>query len=502
MNSFIKNPGPINLLKLLLILSFLSSCLNSNSTKNIRTIFNKYDVKSDFKDDRIKIENKFENEYLLNVTKKSYISPTIKKKYVFLASLIVLFMPIYGNEIIEINSTNPTSDPTSNPTFICPVEIVFKSEYDRHLAECIKNPPIDTFINRTYTETILACYECICDNILTDVCNINKCEQISIDTCLYEIDCLCSDLNYTALNLTLMPTLNPTEPSLSPTVNPLCAINDELSEFIDKNVEVRCNACKVAFDLDLDFGGDYCEKCNCTNLKNITNTKCSNNCIGPDQNGCTISLDCDCGFSCSPTYIPTNDPTNDPTFDPTNDPTNYPTMDPTNDPTDYPTNDPTKNPTFSRNPTTDPTNDPTTDPTNDPTADPTNDPTNDPTADPTNDPTNDPAADPTNDPTTDPTSDPTIDPTNDPSNDPTVNPTKYPTTDPSNNPTIDSAMNPVNLESKKDDDSSLAIILPIVLGVVGGFIVLLILIRLIKRYVSKQYLNVGETEYDLDTENI
>ncbi|MCP3659123.1 MAG: BspA family leucine-rich repeat surface protein [Bacteroidetes bacterium] len=96
---------------------------------------------------------------------------------------------------------------------------------------------------------------------------------------------------------------------------------------------------------------------------------------------------------------------------------------------------------------------------------------------------------------------PTMDPTEDliiiPTPNPTINLTPNPTINLTPNPTF----NPTAIQSsKKDDDSSLAIILPIVLGVVGGCIVILILIKLIKNYVTKQYLDVEETEYNLSTE--
>ncbi|MCP3660630.1 MAG: hypothetical protein GY830_10095 [Bacteroidetes bacterium] len=176
---------------------------------------------------------------------------------------------------------------------------------------------------------------------------------------------------------------------------------------------------------------------------------------------------------CKNGMFPTNDPTNDPTSDPTNDPT----IDPTNDPTIDPTNDPTS----------DPTNDPTNDPTSDPTNDPTSDPTNDPTSDPTNDPTSDPTDDPTDFPTT---SQPTTEtPTNNPTKEPTViSPTGIPTLSPT-----------LNESSSLEDDSSLEIILPIVLGVVA-ILVLLALIYFVRHRKSFQYLTVAETEYNRDLE--
>ena len=125
---------------------------------------------------------------------------------------------------------------------------------------------------------------------------------------------------------------------------------------------------------------------------------------------------------------------------------------------------------------------PTLDPTSDPTTDPTNDPTTDPTADPTTDPTNDPTGFPT---TSKPTADTDI---------PTNNPTKEPTNSLTDNPTSSPI---IRDSSSSEEDTSLEIILPVVLGVVA-ILVLLALLYIFRYRKALQYLTVSETQYDRD----
>jgi len=125
-----------------------------------------------------------------------------------------------------------------------------------------------------------------------------------------------------------------------------------------------------------------------------------------------------------PTYEPTNAPTAEPTTEPTSDPT-VPTSEPTNAPTSEPSVAPTAEPTSgpTNEPTSAPTNEPSSEPSSEPTSEPTSGPTTEPTAETTDEPTAGPTVEPTAETTDEPTAGPTVEPTSLTTVEPTVDPT-------------------------------------------------------------------------------
>ncbi|WEO78828.1 lamin tail domain-containing protein [Cryobacterium sp. SO2] len=142
-------------------------------------------------------------------------------------------------------------------------------------------------------------------------------------------------------------------------------------------------------------------------------------------------------LDCTPTPVPTTEPTPVPTTEPTAEPTPVPTTEPTAEPTPVPTTEPTAEPTPV--PTTEPTAEPTPVPTTEPTAEPTPVPTTEPTTEPTAEPSPEPTTEPTPAPTTAPSPEPTTEPSPEPSAEPTTEPSAEPTTEPTAEPTEPSA---------------------------------------------------------------
>ncbi len=160
------------------------------------------------------------------------------------------------------------------------------------------------------------------------------------------------------------------------------------------------------------------------------------------------------GFSPTPTFTPTNSPTQTSTPTPTNSPTRTPTSTPPNTATHTPTRTPTSSATNTTTitPTSSPTITSSNSPTNTPSVTPTITPTKSPTSTPTTTstfsasqtPSNSPSFTPTITSTNSPTLTPTCTATNSPSSTPTPSSTGTPTQTPTQTPTFTSTTTATN----------------------------------------------------------